>query len=653
MEGQLIGRYRIVRRLGEGGMGMVFEAVREDIGGRAAVKVLRPELAQNPEIATRFFNEARAANLVEHTGIVRVFDYGSLPSGVVYLAMEYLEGESLGARIKRRGHMSVDDAVRLGRQITGALAAAHAKKVIHRDLKPANVMIVPHEEAAGGEHIKIVDFGIAKLTQDGQNIHTRTGAIMGTPIYMSPEQCRGAVTVDDKSDVYSFGVMLFEMLVGRPPFVAEGQGELIAMHMFAPPPPLASCVAGLPSELLGLMDRILAKDPGARPSMAQVAAELQRIGSHISASGSPPAIAMQQTIRSGPAMAFVATTPPPGMPYATTTPPPGVSAAVPYAATTPPPGASAAVPFVATTTPPSLPPSYTANSFEMQASRPTSKRNRMVVIAALALLVLGGGGAVYRLLSDSPADNEAAAAKVLAAADVDLAGKRWADALAKANLVLKNPAVSAQTASSADSRRAAAEREGRAQQIYDRFQSAGDDYDQALQLYRKLPADSVYRQAARESYDKIFPLFVDKHLKAAADARASGKCEDWRAELQSILEVEPKQAKALGAREQSCEPSAASGVDPKADADAVLSNAQTEYVNGNFSRAIEVAKSVQRVNPTRAWRIIGAAACSVKDVKLASEAMRHLDAASRQYLVYTCQRQSITSIGGGKFKLNE
>jgi tetratricopeptide (TPR) repeat protein len=308
---------------------------------------------------------------------------------------------------------------------------------------------------------------------------------------------------------------------------------------------------------------------------------------------------------------------------------------------------------VATTPPPSLPPSYTANSFEMQASRPTSKRNRMVVIAALALLVLGGGGAAYRLLSDSPADNEAAAAKVLAAADVDLAGKRWADALAKANLVLKNPAVSAQTASSADSRRAAAEREGRAQQIYERFQSAGDDYDQALQLYRKLPADSVYRQAARESYDKIFPLFVDKHLKAAADARASGKCEDWRAELQSILEVEPKQAKALGAREQSCEPSAASGVDPKADADAVLSNAQTEYVNGNFSRAIEVAKSVQRVNPTRAWRIIGAAACSVKDVKLASEAMRHLDAASRQYLVYTCQRQSITSIGGGKFKLNE
>lgn len=613
MEGQLIGRYRIVRRLGEGGMGMVFEAVREDIGGRAAVKVLRPELAQNAEIAMRFFNEARAANLVEHTGIVRVFDYGSLPSGVVYLAMEYLEGESLGARIKRRGRMPMDDAVRLGRQITGALAAAHAKKVIHRDLKPANVMLVPNEESPGGEHIKIVDFGIAKLTQDGQNIHTRTGAIMGTPIYMSPEQCRGAVTVDDKSDVYSFGIMLFEMLVGRPPFVADGQGELIAMHMFAPPPPLGSYVPGLPPEMLALMDRILAKDPAARPAMAQVAAELQRIGSRITGTGSTPAIPVQQIVHASPPIAFTTTTPPPA----------------------------------------TLPPSYTGNSFELQASRPTGKRNRNAVIATLALILLGGGGVTYRWLISSPMEAEAEAAKLLAAADDDLAHKRWADALAKANRVLGNHAVSAKTASSADSRRAHAVDESRAQQTYDRYLSSGDNYDQALQLYRKLPSDSVYREAARETYDKIFPLFVEKHLKAASDARALGKCEVARAEIRAVLDVDPKQGKALMAQDQQCDQPAAPAGDTSAEAEDTLSRAQTEYVDGNFRQAVEIASSVQRVNPTRAWRIIGAAACNMKDLKLASEAFKHLDSASRQYLVYTCQRQGIANSSGSHFKLKE
>ncbi|PSM30896.1 serine/threonine protein kinase, partial [Haliangium sp. UPWRP_2] len=134
--GQRIGSYRILRKIGEGGMGVVYEGLREDIGSRAAIKVLRAEFAMKTELAARFFNEVRAANLIEHPGIVKIFDYGQLPSGAAYLAMEYLAGESLHTRLTREGRLSEANTIRVGRQVAMALTAAHAKKVIHRDLKP-------------------------------------------------------------------------------------------------------------------------------------------------------------------------------------------------------------------------------------------------------------------------------------------------------------------------------------------------------------------------------------------------------------------------------------------------------------------------------------------------------------------------------------
>lgn len=138
MANQLIGNYRVIRLLGEGGMGLVYEALRDDIGVRAAIKVLRPEYAHNAETAGRFINEARAVNMVQHPGVVRVFDYGQLPTGEAYLAMEFLEGESLRQRITRYLRISESDTIRLGRQIASAVAAAHAKQIVHRDLKPDN-----------------------------------------------------------------------------------------------------------------------------------------------------------------------------------------------------------------------------------------------------------------------------------------------------------------------------------------------------------------------------------------------------------------------------------------------------------------------------------------------------------------------------------
>jgi serine/threonine-protein kinase len=198
----------------------VYDAVDRSLERRVAIKVLRAEFAMKTEIAARFFNEARAANLIEHPGIVKIFDYGQLPSGAAFLAMEYLAGESLHQRLTREKRLSETDTIRIGRQVAMALTAAHAKKVIHRDLKPENIILVPDIEAPSGERAKILDFGIAKLAREHSTaITTDTSVVMGTPVYMSPEQCKGGKSVGDRADVYALGVMLFEMLAGRTPFV--------------------------------------------------------------------------------------------------------------------------------------------------------------------------------------------------------------------------------------------------------------------------------------------------------------------------------------------------------------------------------------------------------------------------------------------------
>ena len=161
MKGERIGSYRVERLIGQGGMGAVYEAVHEQLGRRAAIKLLRRELSQDPQIAMRFFREARAANRVEHSGIVAIYEFGHLPDGTAYIIMEFLRGEALSARLRSRGgRLPYGDAVRIARQIASALAVAHAQDVIHRDLKPDNVMLVPDSEMPGGERVKILDFGM-------------------------------------------------------------------------------------------------------------------------------------------------------------------------------------------------------------------------------------------------------------------------------------------------------------------------------------------------------------------------------------------------------------------------------------------------------------------------------------------------------------
>lgn len=279
-----IGPYRIVRLLGEGGMGAVYEAIQEPIERRVALKVLLPQHAQNRDALTRFFNEARAVNLIEHPSIVQVSDYGQAPDGSAYLVMECLRGETLSSRLttlKAAGRrLSMVESVQIAAQIADAVKAAHDKAIVHRDLKPGNVMLVPDPAVLGGERAKVLDFGIAKLTQ-GKAQGTATNALIGTPQYMSPEQCRGAGGVDGKTDVYALGVILYEMLAGRPPFLGESMIEYMGQHAFQIPPPLGEFARSAPPILIALVHRLLSKDKTLRPSMREVGTELSRMMSSL------------------------------------------------------------------------------------------------------------------------------------------------------------------------------------------------------------------------------------------------------------------------------------------------------------------------------------------------------------------------------------
>lgn len=277
--GQFVGHYRLMRLLGEGGMGMVFEGVHGSVGGRAAIKLLRPEYAGRPDVIARFFNEARAANAIQHSGIVRIFDCGYTGNNLAFLVMEFLAGESLRSRLDRLQKFSVLDALQIARQTASALHAAHCQRVIHRDLKPDNLMLIPDPELTTGERVKVLDFGIAKVAEElsVQAVHTQSNMLMGTPLYMAPEQCRGARYVTEKSDVYALGVILFQMLAGRPPFVGEGIGELAAMHLIDAPPDLRDLAPHVDPTIAALVRVMLAKQGAARPGMDEVLATIQHL----------------------------------------------------------------------------------------------------------------------------------------------------------------------------------------------------------------------------------------------------------------------------------------------------------------------------------------------------------------------------------------
>jgi serine/threonine protein kinase len=284
-----IGGYHIDGKLGEGAMGEVWVGTHPLMGKRVAIKVLREEHSANADVVNRFFREARATQLLNHPGCVDIIDTGRLDDGRGYIVMALLEGESLKDRLERTP-LPPATQIAIARQIADVLGAAHDKGIVHRDLKPENIFLVANETDPSGVRIKVLDFGVAKLNETGGQKLTNPNALIGTPAYMAPEQCKGAAFVDGQSDIYALGCILFEMACGRPPFSGKGLGDYIMAHL-TQPPPTPSTLASIDPRLERVILRALAKEkPARQATMGELMGELDAIRL-------VPASAMAETIR--------------------------------------------------------------------------------------------------------------------------------------------------------------------------------------------------------------------------------------------------------------------------------------------------------------------------------------------------------------------
>jgi eukaryotic-like serine/threonine-protein kinase len=264
--GTAVGEYLVEGVLGRGGMGTVYAARHPLIGKQVAIKVLGAAFSQDPAIVRRFVDEARAVNRIGHAGIIDIFSFGTLADGRQYFVMEHLEGETLGAAL-RRGPLPAAEARRLLVETCAALQAAHSEHIVHRDLKPDNLWIARPRH--GEPHVKILDFGIAKLIPGegtGDSSVTETGAVMGTPQFMAPEQCLGE-PVDHRADIYALGVILYRVFCGRLPFEGKSFAEVVA-QMVTVAPPRPSSLRPLAPALEALILACLEKSPGQRPQSA-------------------------------------------------------------------------------------------------------------------------------------------------------------------------------------------------------------------------------------------------------------------------------------------------------------------------------------------------------------------------------------------------
>src|SRR5580700_2456319 len=274
--GQVIdGKYRLTRLMGTGGMGAVYEGENVLIRRRVAIKILNADSASNKENIRRFEREAQAAGEIGNEHILEVLDIGALPNGDRYMVMEFLDGETLAARIERLGRLTPKQVAPIALQFLAALASAHAAGIIHRDLKPENIFIL-RAKAGRADFVKLIDFGISKFSRpflEGEHRMTRANAVLGTPCYMSPEQARGASETDVRSDIYSCGVILYESVTGRLPFEGDSFNDLMFKIALSDAPSPLTHVPSLDPDFAWLINHAIARDPEARFATAQQFAE--------------------------------------------------------------------------------------------------------------------------------------------------------------------------------------------------------------------------------------------------------------------------------------------------------------------------------------------------------------------------------------------
>ena len=392
--GDLIGsviadRYHVVKKLGEGGMGQVYLAQHVKMGRKSAVKVMHPAMVHDADAISRFNREAANAAQISHPNVAAIYDFGETSEGLIYLAMEFVEGEPLTALISREGALPPARAAGIVRQVGDALAAAHDLGIVHRDLKPDNIMIA--RTRAGRDLVKVVDFGIAKAQgNEGQNV-TKTGLVVGTLEYMSPEQLTGS-PLDGRSDLYSLAIVAFNALTGRLPFPANSAQESMIMRLTDAPKQLAEMRPDLefPPELQAVVNRGLERDAEARyATTVEFGMEFERAA----LAGQPPALGARPS-------AAVATSAMNASPKAAATPPASLGAVAPAGSTVPKTAAGAA-PAAHEPVSPTRP---------SVAATPRTRSTMPLAVAATVLLAAGAGGAWFALSNRGGGDGVPAGA---------------------------------------------------------------------------------------------------------------------------------------------------------------------------------------------------------------------------------------------------
>lgn len=285
----LVGKYVVERVLGQGGMGVVVQAAHVSLGSKVAIKFLLPDACAHPGAVERFLREARAAVQIQSEHVARVSDVGTLETGLPYMVMEFLDGNDLAEEIQSRQVLPTEEAVGILLQALEALAEAHAVGIVHRDLKPANLFLAKRRD--GTRTVKVLDFGISKAVQPGEANLTQTSSMMGSPLYMAPEQIRNAKSVDARADIWSLGVILHECLSGRPPFGGETLSGVLAAIVADAPESLATLRSDLPPMLVGVVHRCLEKDPARRVQNAVELAQALAVFAPTQAQRSIPRIA--------------------------------------------------------------------------------------------------------------------------------------------------------------------------------------------------------------------------------------------------------------------------------------------------------------------------------------------------------------------------